>query len=394
MLDYNAPKKVLFLISRFLDGGIDTVLVEYLSYLATKSNYKLCLAIGINMEELEVYRNRLPSNVNVKYIIGEKWLCRLRKKKIYKRLNCMGKLYDELLLSPIRRILTKYRLTKLSRGFTTVIDFDCCFHSYMGSVTVHKIAFFHFSFKSVMKQSPRRMRRVGRHFIFYDNIVTISQCMLEEGKTMFPNVSGRMIKIYNAKNERNLKIRSEEIPNHPLFNEKFIVVVERLEESQKDIATILKAYKLLHDKNRVIEKLFIIGKGNSEAYLKSISHDLNIESDVVFLGFQPNPLPWIRKSSLLVHSAKFEGLPTVVIEALMLGTPIVATDCPTGPAEILDNGRAGLLVPIGDAVSMAKAILSVLTDAHLKEKLTDEMKRQSKTFSFDQTYTLLDSIIV
>ena len=76
--------------------------------------------------------------------------------------------------------------------------------------------------------------------------------------------------------------------------------------------------------------------------------NLKIEEKVKFLGFQKNPYPWIKKASLFVHSSKFEGLPTVVIEALILEKLIVATDCPTGPKEILDKGRNGILTEIGN----------------------------------------------
>ena len=102
----------------------------------------------------------------------------------------------------------------------------------------------------------------------------------------------------------------------------------------------------------------------------------------MFLGFQPTPLPWILHCKIFVHSAKFEGLPTVLIEALLLDKLIVATDCPTGPREILDHGRCGLLTPVGDAPAFAAAVLQLLNDKSLQQRLLSAAEEQKKIFTF------------
>lgn len=386
--------KVLFLISRFLDGGIDTVLVEYLSYLSTRDNYEVSLAIGVNMGELEVFRKRLPANVSVFHLVGSRWLCHWRKEKLQRKIPLAAKLFDELLLNPIRRFQTKSQLQRLSAGCDAVVDFDCCFHSYMKGLKAKKIAFFHFSISQSMKITPRRMRRIGSHFDRYDSVVTISKAMYEEAVALFPTVRNKFVMIYSGKDERRLRTLAAETPTTPLANERYIVVVERLEESQKDIGTILRAYKLLRERYGRNERLFIVGKGRSEAALKQLSTQLGIDNDVVFLGFQQNPLAWIARSEMLVHSAKFEGLPTVLIEALLLRKPIVATDCPTGPAEILADGKAGLLVPVGDAEAMAEAMNRVLSNDVMRKNIVEAMDKQAANFSFDQTGKLFDNIVM
>ena len=103
---------------------------------------------------------------------------------------------------------------------------------------------------------------------------------------------------------------------------------------------------------------------HKEDLMKQV-HLLNLENDIVFLGLHKNPYPWIRASRLFVLSSKFEGLPTVLIEALSLEKTIISSNCPTGPKEILDNGKAGVLVPVMDEVAMAEAIHEQIGRAHV-----------------------------
>lgn len=109
---------------------------------------------------------------------------------------------------------------------------------------------------------------------------------------------------------------------------------------------------------------------------------MGIADRTVFLGFCANPYPWMLRSRLLVHSAKFEGLPTVLIEGLLLDKLMVATDCPTGPREILDDGRAGLLVPVGDAAAFARATDRLLNDTQLQADILQGVRDRAADFTF------------
>jgi glycosyltransferase involved in cell wall biosynthesis len=95
--------------------------------------------------------------------------------------------------------------------------------------------------------------------------------------------------------------------------------------------------------------------------LESLVKRLDLSEDVALPGFVANPYPYMRRASVFVLSSAWEGLPTVLIEALALGASIVSTDCPSGPSEILDNGRYGALVPVGDAEAMAQAMHKAIT---------------------------------
>lgn len=385
--------RIVFLISRFLDGGIDMVLVDYLHVLTAAGRYHITLVIEQDMGELEVFLQDVPKDIEVQHLVNKNVLMKWRRQKITKRLPLSKKVVDESMLSPIRRRMISYKLKNLTKKNDVIIDFDTCSYSFLKNTDIKKVAWFHFSFDEMMKTNRRRMMRIGRHLEFYDKVITISKAMYEEGVRLFPNLESKFDIIYNAKDRGHILRQAEEAVDDPRIHEPYIIAVERLEESQKDIATLLRAYQILNKDYGHKEKLYILGKGQSEEKLKQMAKTLGISDDVVFLGFHSNPYPWIKSARLLVHSAKMEGLPTVLIEGLMLDKLMVATDCPTGPREILDNGKVGQLVPVGDTQTMADLIHRMLTDTNLQEKTLQRLKLHRQHFMFEETERLFYKVI-
>jgi glycosyltransferase involved in cell wall biosynthesis len=106
--------------------------------------------------------------------------------------------------------------------------------------------------------------------------------------------------------------------------------------------------------------LIILGEGEERARLESLVQELQLASDVALPGFVQNPYAYMHRAAVFVLSSIWEGLPNSVIEALACGCPVVSTDCPNGPAEILDGGKYGHLVPMGNPQDLAEAIGKVL----------------------------------
>lgn len=373
--------RLLFLISRFLDGGIDSVLIEYLNWLCRNTSHPITLAIALNHEELEVFRSKLDEKINVKYLINYRALTWY---KIYARLHTHNFLYsfvDELFLNPIRRMFIRYNLKKLLRKNDVVIDFDCCHGSFLKKVpsNVKRICYYHFSLKENGARDRRRTKALKRKFGVYDNIALISDAMLDEAKRMFPQFSDKFFRIYNAVDE-NIILRLAEEPVDPVLSQRpYMLAVERLEESQKDLTTLIHAYKEL-SADQSIPYLYIIGNGKDKSRLQKLIDSLGLHDRVLLLGFHKNTAAWMAKAQLIVHSSKFEGLPTVLIEALMLDKPVVSSDCPTGPREILDNGKAGILVEPGNPHAMAEAIRQVLSDEILRQNMLEASRRHRVNF--------------
>jgi glycosyltransferase involved in cell wall biosynthesis len=133
-----------------------------------------------------------------------------------------------------------------------------------------------------------------------------------------------------------------------------VVAVGRL-SLEKDQATLLHAFSKLPQDGKA--RLEIFGTGPQRPALEKLIQTLGLGDRVSLEGFVPDPFPVFRRAALLVSSSRFEGFGNVLVEAMSCGTPVVSTDCPYGPAEILDHGRYGQLVPIGDADAMARAIV-------------------------------------
>jgi glycosyltransferase involved in cell wall biosynthesis len=148
--------------------------------------------------------------------------------------------------------------------------------------------------------------------------------------------------------------------DHPWFgagSPPVLLAVGRL-EAVKDFATLIRAFRRVHDRRPC--RLMILGEGQQRKNLEKLAEDLGVLENVHLPGFIGNPFAYMRRASLFVLSSRQEGSPNVLIEALAVGTPAVATDCPSGPREILQNGTVGPLVPVGDDAGLAEAILATL----------------------------------
>jgi glycosyltransferase involved in cell wall biosynthesis len=151
-------------------------------------------------------------------------------------------------------------------------------------------------------------------------------------------------------------------PNpHPWFEDTGIPVIlgaGRLTR-QKDFPTLVRAFATV--KADRAARLIILGDGSDREKLMALARALGVERQIDLPGFTPNPYAYLRRASLFVLSSIWEGSPNVLTEALALGTPAVATDCPSGPREILRNGAVGRLAPIGDPDALAAAMLATLS---------------------------------
>jgi len=127
---------------------------------------------------------------------------------------------------------------------------------------------------------------------------------------------------------------------------------------QKDFPTLIQAFA--HVRRAYPARLLILGEGEERPALEALVRQLGLEQDVSLPGFAVNPYPYMARASLFVLSSRWEGLPGVLIEALYCGAPLVATDCPSGPREILRDGQYGQLVPVGDVTALAQAIETTL----------------------------------
>lgn len=177
----------------------------------------------------------------------------------------------------------------------------------------------------------------------------------------YAKLSPRQVRvIYNPIITPGLRMKAQESLAHPWFAPgapPVTLAVGRL-EAQKDFTTLIHAFALVRRSRPV--RLLILGEGDERTQLEATAQQLGVQDDVGLPGFVPNPYPYMARAGTYVLSSRWEGLPGVLIEALYCGAPLVSTDCPSGPREILAGGRYGLLTPVGDAPKLAAAIDAAL----------------------------------
>jgi glycosyltransferase involved in cell wall biosynthesis len=167
--------------------------------------------------------------------------------------------------------------------------------------------------------------------------------------------------------------------DHPWFapgQPPVIVAVGRLEQ-QKDYPTLFQAFAIARKSRKM--RLMVLGEGVLRPQLEQQLQTLGLQEDVSLEGFVSNPFAYVARSNLFVLSSIFEGLPTVLIEAMAVGTPVVSTDCPSGPREILQGGHYGPLVQMSDPQELAAAMLKRLE----MPRQTDLLKQRANKYSLD-----------
>ncbi|MGE0449178.1 MAG: glycosyltransferase [Vicinamibacterales bacterium] len=147
---------------------------------------------------------------------------------------------------------------------------------------------------------------------------------------------------------------------------------------QKDHETLLRAFALVRRTRPC--RLLVLGEGSERDRLERIARDLGVETHVRLAGFAINPFPYMRRARLFALSSRWEGFGNVLVEAMACGLPVVSTDCPSGPAEILQDGAWGLLVPVGDPGALASAILQSMDEPPQSERL----RARAAEFSADR----------
>src|SRR5574337_21048 len=222
----------------------------------------------------------------------------------------------------------------------------------------------------------------ARHFYpWADAIITISNGVADDVARVTGLPRERIAMIYNPVVTPELQEKMRAPLDHPWFapgSPPVLLAVGRL-VAQKDFPTLLKAFARV----RAIRpaRLVILGEGKKRTKLERLARQLGVAADVALPGLVLHPFPYMVRASVFVLSSAWEGFGNVVAEAMACGCPVVSTDCPSGPAEILDGGAYGPLVPVGDDAALAKAILSVLK----RPPDPNRLRTRAALFSVDHT---------
>lgn len=390
-------KKVLFYVSGIGLGGVEKVLLQVLKEI-DKSKYDI--KIGLNNANENYFENEIPSEINYKYMVPLRIIERTRRYREKKKNIIYKILYSYMLW--YEKYIAKKNFLEFAEDREILIDFKS--GDYLRLINLFenkkKIVWLHGELSNLVK-FRKNQKKFKNNLSKCDKIVLISNDMKKIFEEKLEDLKEKTELIYNPFDFESIKNRSNDYSEirddeKELLKDNYIIMVSRLDNVQKDFNTIIKAFKIVNQ-NKGNIKLYLLGDGPNRALIEKMIKKENLQKNIKLLGAKKNPYPWIKNSKLLVHSSKYEGLPTVLIEALILNKVIVSSDCPTGPREILDDDNYGALVEVGDYSTMAKVILELLQENSLKrgkylKNIDESIERFDKKNIIKQIENMLERV--
>ena len=237
-----------------------------------------------------------------------------------------------------------------------------------------------------MRNVPRVMRRF---FPRADLILTPSREVADDAREITGIAPEKFRVIYNPVFSQEIVELSRETPSHPwlIGPAAPVVIAAGKLKPQKDFETLLRAFALVRGQRAA--RLVILGRGPGKQALMDLAEELGISEDFQLPGHVKNPYAWFSNASVFVLSSAWEGLPNVLIEAMACGCSVISTDCPGGSSEILEDGRVGRLVPVGDAAAMAQAIADTIDSPTSREVLLE----RALAFSYDRSISGYEEVL-
>ena len=376
-------KKVLIYNGQLFMGGIEKVLTRYLHALSLQENLEIELLIKENDPEKNILYKELPKNLKCTFIKSRK-MVDFREKMSSKRKKIFYNIIYQI-TREIEKIQMKMFLKsffKRNDNIDVVIDFDMSLGKYLDTIkNSKKIGWFHYS---VAARKGKKRERLRQRLKGYDKLVTICDEMTEEVRKVYPTEVEKVVRLYNPLDIDEIRTMSQGVQSldggeKNLIQEKYLIGVSRLVRG-KGREDLIKIYAKLKDLG-IKEKLYILGEGPERENLEKLIEELGLKKEVFLLGQKSNPYVWMKNASLFLHPSYGEGLPTVFIESMACGTPVIAYDCPTGPKEILEDGKNGGVIELGNIEAFTKLTCEVLKNKEILENYKKNSDERVLDFS-------------
>ena len=359
---------VLFHIVDFGHGGIESSLIQWLR-IFDRDTFVVTLSVMHPSPAFhERFRALIPGDVRIEILADKSWLNYFQARRYARRLSRLGRIGRDVFNTLAVRPYVKRRVAELARKHTLIVDFDMSLRRLAGRFGARWLGVNHFSFDARFANRARRIRRLGMQYARYDGVAALNEDMADEARKLFGDRIRRIFVLPNALDIERIRVAGRAEATPPC-DAPYIVSVARLDELQKDHRTLLLAYVTLVRTAQIDEHLVIVGDGASRGELEALARECGIEARVHFTGHRDNPHALVAGARLQVLSSRTEGMPMVLLEALALGKPVVSSNCPTGPREILGDGRFGILFPVGSVDALADAMRRVLSDEALRTNM-------------------------
>jgi glycosyltransferase involved in cell wall biosynthesis len=366
-------QRLLFVVPNLLGGGAQLILLHLLKYLS-RDKYEIGLFIFRNDGEKH-YFAAIPNDVTVEFVYDRDDV-RIRARYEFARIF--------------------FRLVKCLFRYDIVIgslELTPTFLSYFAARLLGKrcVGWVHIAIEPYLTYCNFSMFNKLTQYVYprLNAVVFVSEGASVSMKSYLGSQEiNNGMTIYNVLDYPSLEMCENSVGWNA--ESKTIVAAGRL-VPQKGFDVLIKAHAKLI-KRSFDHKLIILGDGNLRDELQELARGLGVSDSVVFEGYVVDPSVYFKNATVFVLSSRFEGLGMVILEAMMAGAPVVATDCPYGPAEILENGKYGILVPPEDVNALAAAIERLLLDSGLRDLLKKSGPQRAADFLPDKIIPQWESL--
>lgn len=361
-------KKIMFIIPSLVGGGAERVMMNLITHLE-RSRYDISLVL---FEKKGKYLSSIPAYTKV---------YDLKRKNIYSYVKLVFLLTGIIWKTKPNTVVSFLDYSNMITTLARLLSFRKC--NLIISVRCYLYK----------EDISRRFKRIS--FIVYKilskcaNYVIVNSTESGNQLTKLFNLSSDKIRvIYNPLDIEKIDKLKVENADKTILGE-YVLAVGRLAEG-KGFSYLLRAYALA--KENLNEKLVILGEGHNEQKLKSLSADLRVQEKVLFLGFQENPYKFMKNAKIFILSSLVEGFPNVLIEAMACGVPVIATNCASGPGEIITNQENGILVPPADEKALAAALVHLHTNNNLRMKFSETGRKRAEDFRIGKILPLYEEL--
>ena len=373
--------KILVLHGHLSMGGEERVLLNVLRNLV-ELNYDVDLLITWNYKENNLFENEIPKKVNYEFLFDS--------------YNGKNKLIKEIYRIKAKTTYLKKIEKKIkNEKYDIVIDYSSNLLKYDNfDIKIPVFAWIHFSLTFGEKLTLEKTKKYKKQYKKYSKIFAITRVMKEEFINKVGIEKKKVELVYNPIDLKLIEKKAENVEKkyENYLKQDYFLQVSRLTQQKQPEHLVDIYYKL--KQAGIKEKLYFIGDGEKKEIIKQKIKEYNLENDIILLGQIENPYPFFKNAKLFVHTAKYEGLPTVLLESLALGTPVVSYDCPTGPRDILGkNSEYGELISLNDKDMFVEKVLELMNSKEKYEKYKKLSLIRANDFSMENNKVKLKELI-
>jgi len=352
----NTIIKVLFLLSNLSGGGAQRTIVNLLKGL-DRRKFMPSLAL-LDYNSNDAYASLIPSDIEIINLNSRGRYAAWKIKRLIESNE------PDILFSTLPQVNFAVWLgNKISKKSVKLILRETNYRDVETNTTVFKQKLYQKMYKDA------------------DKVIALSEGVRKHMVKTYRLKESKVIRIYNPVDIENIKKLSMEICNIK-YTKKFKLIACGRLAKQKNYSMLVNALSMLKQKDCSDFELFIMGTGPDEAEIIKLIETKGLKENIKLIGFQTNPYAYMKQADLFVLSSLWEGFGHVVVEAMACGTPVLSTDCPHGPREILENGKYGWLVPNNGSDQLAGMLEYLMFEPNEINLMSTKVCERAKSFNF------------